>query len=144
MRTIVAALALVSSQAFACPDLTGTYTCTYSDGSTEIVSMAQENKDGVTVYTYNGSSVPADNKAYPVPDDETLKEGTFRAWCDDTQVLKAELLGKYYNNGAYFGDLTLNMDFSIENNNLKQTTTGMLKSSSGDYPLNNEVLCTRN
>lgn len=141
----LAALALVfSAQAFACPDLAGSFTCTYQDGSKEIVTLSQDQKDGLTTYNYNGSIVPADNQAYPVPEDATLKEGTFRAWCNDATVLNTQLIGKYHQDGSYFGDLVMNMDFTLTGKDLHQVTTGTLKNSGGEYPLNNDMVCTRN
>jgi hypothetical protein len=141
MRKLAALALLVSVNAWACPDLTGTYTCKYQDGQTEVVTLSQENKDGVVIYNYNGSSIPADNVARPVPDDATLREGTFRAWCE-TDIFKAQLLGKYYDQGVYFGDLTLNIDFTKVGNDLKQVNTGSVKNSASEYPINAEVVCT--
>ncbi len=142
----LAALALVfSAQAFACPDLTGAFTCTYQDGSKEVITIAQEQKaDGLVVYNYNGSIVPTDNQAYPVPDDATLKEGTFRAWCANDSALSTQLVGKYYQDGSYFGDLVMNMDFSLTGTDLHQVTNGTLKNSGGEYPLNGDMTCVRN
>lgn len=143
MRKIAALLLLVSANvAFACPELTGSYTCTYQDGTSEVVSISQENKDGVTVYNYNGSSIPADNTAYPIPDDQTLKQATFRAWCDGAS-LKGNIVGKYYNNGALFGDLDMTLDLSLDGTNLKSVTTGTLTNSGGTYPLDGQVTCAR-
>lgn len=142
---ILATIALFASvNAWACPELTGSFTCTYQDGSSEVVEMTQELKDGVTTYMYNGSAIPADNVVYQVPDDQTLKQGTFRAWCDDTVTLKAELKGQYYDQGNYFGDLVMNMEFSLAGSDLKSVTTGTLTNSGGQYPLNGETVCTRN
>ncbi len=143
MRSLTALALLFSINAWACPNLAGNYTCTYQDGSSEMVSISQENKNGVITYSYNGSSVPADNIARQIPDDETIKQGTFRAWCEDV-VLKAEMLGKYYSNGSLYGDLTLNMSFSKIGNDLKNVTVGLLKNSGGEYPLNSEVTCSFN
>lgn len=143
MRTLAALLLLVSANAFACPELTGSYTCTYQDGSSENVTISQEDKSGVTVYNYNGSSIPADNQVYPIPDDQTLKNATFRAWCENAS-LKGNIVGKYYNNGSEFGDLDMVMDLSLDGTNLKNVTTGTLKNSGGTYPLDGSVVCTRN
>lgn len=142
MRTLLAVLLLGSVQAFACPNLTGSFTCTYSDGSSEVLNITQEAKEGVTTYNINQSLTPADNVIYTVPDDETLKEGTFRAWCNDDVTLKGELIGKYYDQGSFFGDLLLNIDYSLDGANLKQVTTGTLTSANGQYPINAETVCT--
>lgn len=141
MRTLATLAFLVSVNAWAaCPELTGTYNCNYSDGSKETVTIKQENKDGIVIYDYNGSSVPADNQIRQIPDDQTIKQGTFRAWCDN-ESLKTQMLGKYYQDGQFFGDLTLNMDFTKVGTDLKATNTGFVKNSAGEYPLNSEVIC---
>ena len=142
MRTLAALALLFSAQAFACPALTGSFTCIYKDGTNETVTITQSaDKAGMVTYIYNGSEVPADNKIYDVPEDQTLKEGKFRAWCDDDVTLKSELIGKYWNNGAYFGDLVMNINFEMDGTNLKQITTGNVKNSGGTYPLDDQMVC---
>jgi len=144
MRKLAALVLLFSAQAFACPDLTGSFQCQYQDGSTETVSITQANKSGVMVYNYNGTEIPADRITYDVPDEENIREGKFTAWCDDDVTLKANLNGKYWSQGNYIGDLTMDMFFSIENGNLKTTSNGVLKTGNGDYPVDSNVVCTRN
>lgn len=144
MRAFALLALLFSAQAFACPALTGTFTCNYQDGSSEIVSISQAEKSGVMVYNYNGSEIPADNVVYPMPDDESVRQGTFRAWCDGL-TLKGNIVGKYYNQGNYFGDLDMTLNLSLEGNNLKSVTTGTLKDTGGNvYPLDGQVVCNRN
>ena len=144
MRTLTTLALLCSSSAFACPDLTGKFTCMYQDKSTEDVTISQEiQKDGTVVYNYNGTMIPVDGKVYDVPDDEQVKEGKFKAFCDDDVTLKTTLVGKYWRTKAYFGDLTLNMNFAVEKNDLKQNSTGSVKNSSGEYPLNSALVCVR-
>lgn len=142
----LAALALLfSAQAYACPQLVGSYTCTYQDGSKEVVTIAQnKDRNNVDVYDYNGSSIITDNQAYPIPDDQQLKSGTFRAWCDDNTTLQTQLLGEYYQQGNYYGHLTMNLNLSLQGNDLKQVTTGSLKNTGGEYPLNGESVCVHN
>lgn len=143
MRSLAIIALLFSAQAFACPELTGSYTCTYQDGSSELMTISQSNKDGVTVYVANGSEIPADNQPHALQDDASLRDATFRAWCNGTASLDAQLLGKYYQENAYYGDLTLNTSFSIVGTDLKQVTTGTLVNEGGSYPLNSEMTCKR-
>jgi hypothetical protein len=147
MRILAALGLLVSVNAFACPDLTGSYTCKYQDGTSETMTFSQQdNKDGVTVYNMNGENLPADNQVYNMQDSQNLKNGTFRLWCDqaNSAILDAEVLGQYYDQGQYYGDLTLDMAYSLDNGNLKQVTTGSLKGAAGQQPINDEMTCTRN
>jgi hypothetical protein len=144
MRKLAAIALLFSAQAFACPDLTGSFTCTYQDGSSEKVTISQSLVNGVTVYNYNGSEIPADNVARPMQDDQSIKSATFRAWCEASS-LKGNLIGKYYNNGSEFGDLNMVMTFALDANNLKSITNGTLVDKGGtSYPLDGEVTCARN
>ncbi len=145
MRGLLVVLGLFTAQAFACPNLTGSYTCNYQDGSSEVVTVSQDQKDGVTVYNYNGSEMPADNQTYQIPDDENLKQGTWRAWCDaGSEVLAAQILGKYYNQGSYAGDLTMNIAISLNGGNLQQVTNGQLVNSGGSHPFSETMVCNRN
>jgi hypothetical protein len=107
-----------------------------------MVSISQESKNGVTVYNYNGSLIPADNVSYPIPDDQTLKSATFRAWCESVS-LNGNIVGQYYNNGALVGDLNMTLDLSLDGTSLKSVTTGTLTNSGGTYPLDGSVTCAR-
>lgn len=145
MRTLAAIALLFSVQAFACPTLTGNYTCKNQDGSTSAMTITQNVNGTVTTYNLNGSDLLADNQARPMQDDDNIKSGTFRAWCDDNITLKGEILGKYWNNGSYFGDLTLDIGFSLAaNGDLQQVSTGNIKNTGGTYPINQTTACTKN
>lgn len=136
---------LFSVQAYACPQLVGSYTCTYQDGTKEVVTISQnKDRNNVDVYDYNGSTIVTDNNAYPIPDDQQLKGGTFRAWCDDETTLQTQLVGEYYQQGNYYGRLTMNLNLSLQGSDLKQTTTGNLVNTGGTYPLNGETVCAKN
>ncbi len=90
----LAALALVFSfKAMACPNLAGTYTCAYEDNPPEQILITQELKNGFMTYSHNGSTVVADNIAYPIPGEETLRSGTLRATCLNNETLSANLVG---------------------------------------------------
>ena len=143
MRTLAAFALLFSVQAFACPQLTGNYTCKYQNGQSTALILTQDSKSNVTIYSLNGQQLPADNQVQPLPDEDTLKNATIRAWCNDDSALHTELIGKYYQQGRYFGDLTMDEDLSMANQNLRQVTTGNVKNSGGTYPVNSDITCTR-
>jgi len=144
MRTLAALALVFSAQAFACPQLTGSFTCTAQDGSKQVMKITQDMKGTTTVYNINGSDLPADKSVMNLPDDDSLKNATISAWCDDDVTLKAQILGKYYQDGSYFGDLTANLGFSMKGKDLAQHMTGDVKASSGDYPINSDTVCTAN
>jgi hypothetical protein len=137
---------LMPAVAWACPNLTGAYTCTDSQGQSETIQLSQTVSDqNITVYVYNGTSLQADNMAYAVPDDGTIRDATLRTWCDDDSTWKTELLGKYWRNGAYYGDLRLERDFRLDaSTNLLSVTSGALTNSSGSHSLDSSMTCTRN
>lgn len=139
---------LFSSSAFACPNLTGTYNCpAQKKGQTYSLTISQEqDKSGVTAYTINSSTLLADNKAYPIPDSEQLKNGTFKAWCDTantSNVLNTEITGKIYSEGEFYADLTLTTAYTVIGSDLTATSTGSLTNTGGSHPLKNEQDCTR-
>lgn len=143
VRIIATLAALFSVQAFACPNLTGSYTCNYGNGQSEQISVSQREANGITYYSYNNDEFAADGSVVPLQDSADLKQATFKAWCENT-TLKNQIMGKYYNNGTYFGDLNMVIDITSANGNLQQNATGNLKGSQGDYPINNSVTCTKN
>lgn len=143
LRPFAAFAFLVSAQAFACPQLAGNYTCNYQDGQTTTLVLNQDAKSNVTIYDMNGQQLPADNQVKPIPDEDSLKNATVRAWCNDDTTLHTEIVGKYYRQGQYFGDLTMDADLSMANQNLRQVTTGNVKNSGGTYPVNSDITCTR-
>lgn len=145
MRILASLALLVSVNAFACPDLTGSFTCTNQDGTTSTLAMSQENKDGVTIYNYDGQSLPADGQVYKMDDSQNLKDGTIKATCDDNaNTMNTEILGKYYENGEFAGDLTLDIAMSLDaSSNLLQVYTGKIVNQGGDYPINQQMTCTR-
>lgn len=150
MKLIIAVLALVGAQAFACPNLTGTFSCT-SDGQTQAVAISQVEVNGVTTYTLKnpadpadqGGSLPADNNTYQIQDSEDFKNGTIRGWCE-ADAFKIEQTGQYYDQGQHIGDVQATIAMSLVDNNLSQVTTGTFKTGSGDYPINQTMSCVRN
>jgi hypothetical protein len=144
MRKLAAMALIFSVQTYACPQLSGEYVCRYPDGNSEKIALSQTLDGNITVYNVNGSNIVADNKVYPVPDDANVRNAYFRAWCDDTVSLKGHLIGQYFHNNAFYGDLELNFLYSLVNGNLKQVATGTLSNSNGERSLNSETICTRN
>lgn len=149
MKAVIALVALFSVQAFACPNLTGTYSCTY-EGQTEQIQMSQTETNGVTVYTMKnpndpndqGGSLPADNVVYKLEDSEQFKNGTIRGWCEG-EAFKIEQIGSYFDQGQHIGDLQAVISMSLNGGNLVQDTQGVYKTGSGDYPISNSMTCSR-
>jgi hypothetical protein len=144
LRTLAALALLASAQAFACPQLTGNYSCTDEKGQTSAMALTQDTKSNVTVYTLNGSDLQADNQARPMPPDADLQNATIRGWCNDDVTLHTELLGKVYQNGQYVGDLKLALDFAMNAKNLNQVASGTIVNGTQTYPINTTITCTPN
>jgi hypothetical protein len=79
-------LFLLSSKSIACPDLTGTYTCTNSQGASTTLTITQETIAGNTIFTFteNGetSHLPSDNAEYPFENHQNNTSGSARFYCD--------------------------------------------------------------
>ena len=144
MRTLAVIALLFSAQAFACPQLAGNFTCTYQDGSKEVMTVTQDTKGNLTTYNVNGSDIITDNVAKPMQDDANIKNATFRSWCDDDVTLKGELIGQYFNNGKFYGDLTVALNYSMSGSDLKQNVDGQVVGSNGTQPIKQETVCTKN
>jgi len=143
LRTLAVFAFLASAQAFACPNLTGSYTCT-DNGQSQIMTISQANKGTFTDYNVNGQDIVTDNIAHPQPDQDNVKQSTMRAWCNDDATLHLQLLVKYYDNNAPVGDITVNLDISMQAQNLHQVTTGGLAANGQTYPVNSDIVCTKN
>lgn len=144
-RFAALAVLLTSAAAWACPDLSGQYVCTYQDGSQEGLLIKQNLINGVMVYDYAGSRIIGDNAPYPLPNDANLRGATFRAWCDPApgSPLRAQIVASYFSQGSLYGELILDMTYARVGLDVKQTTQGTLRNSGGQSPLNSEQTCTR-
>lgn len=149
MKTVIALFALVGAQAFACPNLTGSYICTY-EGQTQVSVISQAvDANGITTYTLgseadptDGGSLPADNNTYQVPDSADFKQGTIRGYCE-ADAFKVAQTGQVFDQGQHIGNVEAVTSLSLVDNNLLQATTGVFKAASGDYPINQSLTCTR-
>lgn len=91
---LLAAALLVSGSAFACPELTGDWTCTDKQGSVSKVKMTQEAiENGVMYYSTDEkgetNSFPADGKTYN--DDGADYSTTFTAACTSSARVDAKM-----------------------------------------------------
>jgi hypothetical protein len=149
MKVLLTGLLFVGAQAFACPDLTGTYTCSY-EGQTETLEISQSETDGVTTFTMKdptdpndqGGSLPADNNTYQIEDSEQFKNATIRGYCE-ADAFKIAQAGQYYDQGQHIADIDAVISMSLVDGNLLQDTKGVFKTASGDYPLDSQLTCTR-
>lgn len=81
MKFLVAVLLLVSAQAFACPDITGSFSCKYKNrlSEREITKTADGfliNIDGIELEYVTDGSITT------VPQTDSLKDGQYSSVCD--------------------------------------------------------------
>lgn len=138
---------LASAQAWACPNLAGTYTCTSDQGSNQIV-VTQDDKNGVTTYRFNGEALfITDGQTRRWPDDADIKNISVASSCNGSSALVADVRADVYDSGSYIGNLEMAMTFSnqSENGKLVQKSEGKLVAIDGKtYPVNSESSCDRN
>lgn len=142
MRSLTVMAFLFSFRAFACPDLSGTFSCTFLNGAKETIVVSQAENCNVTTYTINGQPYAADNIAYAQPDTPNLRDSTVRMWCDDDTTLQSETLGRYFDDQNHFGGaLELKTAFTLQDMGVRISSKGTL---GGVNPIGGEADCTKN
>jgi len=139
---LVLATALFSAGALACPNLAGDYTCQTDDGP-QSMTVTQEESNGVTSYDLGGTQLITDNEVRDIADDETLKDGKVRSWCEG-DVLKAAATGTVLDGGEPAGDVDLTITFTTDGTTLTQNMSGTFKNAGNNYPIDNTMTCTKN
>ncbi|NJL23816.1 MAG: hypothetical protein HC902_00610 [Calothrix sp. SM1_5_4] len=142
--SLILSLPLLAPALAACPDLAGTYLCQTKSSTEEKISISQEVRNGVVLYTYNGAQFPADNKVHPIQDDD-VKDGTMRSWCvqDGETKLKSDVTGKISNVYGSWSDFRMSVTLWLEADVLRRTTVGYIKSPRISYPIDHEEECAR-
>lgn len=146
IRFIIAALLLGAVPAWACPNLSGIYKCKYDDDTSETVTISQITKDqGTTVYDYNSSMVTADNMVHDVEGNKSLKDGKFKAWCDDAEgTLNAQLTGQYLQDGDVVGILDMKISYALNaNGDLLERSSGAVTVGNRQFPVSTNQLCEK-
>ncbi len=126
LRILTVLSAAFSVQAFACPNLTGNFTCSMPDGSTQVMDISSRMEGAVTYYKVSGDEFPADGSVLKLADSQELKNGTFSATCMADTTLSTNIKGEYFNSGKDYGPLDLNINYSMAGENLQFVTDGTL------------------
>jgi len=147
MKTTLTTLLLffgLSTQAFACPDLTGVYVC----GEDEVTIDTYE-LSGVNYFEVNGQGrIPADGSWFQLPDSETEKNAKLSMTCGDKAPYGQHFVLNYqadmYDQGQYIALLDAQMYYFLDSDTFVQETTGTVKGSWGEQPIQSQkVVCTR-
>lgn len=111
---------LVASSAMACPDMTGSWTCTSEQGTSNMI-IAQEAMPGGAMY-----EITDDSGTYQLPADGVTRNydqdgvnGSFVAACQGNTSVVGQETANYVNDG-----ITMKVDFIytlVNSNNLKGT-----------------------
>lgn len=115
-KLCIAAFALFSAGAIACPNLAGTYNCHYDDGD-EVTKISQVTKAGVTTCVVGREKIIADNVVRRLPNSDDLRNATLQSWCENDQ-LKAELKGMAYDGKTLVGAVTVMNTVYLDTNGL--------------------------
>ena len=142
-QMLLAALALTFGlSAWACPDLTGTYMC---DG--DVLQVETSQQGGTTVYTLNGSAIPADNQWYSLPDSPEEKNAKLKMSCntsaDRGDFAMVDYVSDYYSDGQYLANIVMEVYFFMNGQDLQQDIVGSAKGNGFEQPINESVVCTR-
>jgi|GEM_PF-2069919 len=127
-------------QAQACPDLTGQYTCTDSDGS-ETLTITQEVSDTLKVIV-NDTEIIVDSKSYPMTGDPTMKNASIRSWCDD-KAIKSQMTGDLYNGDEKTGYVETMVQYILAEDGLIEVRSSKVKTEGGETPTESTLTCTR-
>jgi hypothetical protein len=148
-RLFIAALGLLlSSAAFACPQISGTFHCNSDQPEDIVVQTRVEN--GVTIYNYNGQDIIADgvqrdysSQGTTVKLAATCNDTTFTMQSQMSSINIAEV-GAFLCNGPASDQADIKTDYSVDGTNIKEVGTAAIHCADGhDVPLNNEYTCTK-
>jgi hypothetical protein len=136
------ALLFTGVSAFACPDLSGNYTCTLNAGALDL-AITQSEANGVTTYVFNGQPIVADGQQFMMQDqaDGSIKNQSLTYSCDATQ-LRSVYSGDFYEAGALQGTLVFDDSYTKDANGALVITEGGTATDATGASYDLEVLST--
>jgi hypothetical protein len=141
MKTLVIALSfLISGSAFACPQISGNYTCQTQDGPQITVIQQSTAVDG-DIFDIDGYQFKADGVAYPENSEEFT--GTIATACTANAV-DITIIGDVIENGTKIGSTNLTQSMYMENGSLIQDLNGVFEYEGQAIPIAEKILCTPN
>ena len=126
---LFAALFLISTFSFACPNLSGLYICDDLGNQEETTVSQQRSGNGVVTFRIRTASgdeqvITADGVTRSMPDDDDFADIKIKASCE-TNKLRVELTGKFVPYGdapvLILSEMSLNQD-----NNLVTESSGQI------------------
>lgn len=143
---LLAALLCVSTSAFACPELTGKWSCKDSEGKTSVTTVTQEAiPNGVMYRTTdeqgNTQELPVDGVTRTAEDADFTS--TMTATCKSSSRIEAKvgMVGKSYD---FLVDANIVMELT-DPSTLVTTVTGTSSNKAGGdkQPINQSSTCTK-
>jgi hypothetical protein len=140
-KFIIALISLSAVQAFACPDLAGNYTCTYSDGTSEATEFTQSTTNGVTTYNLGVQEVIADGAPHPVKEEDI--DGSYTATCT-TDAVSTVLTGDILDAGQAVAKVNVTLKVQKNRTGLAIGQTGEISVGADVIPVDDSATCTKN
>lgn len=134
--------ALVAVPVFACPFLTGSYTCLNENDSEQTLVISQSEADGATHYIINGSELVIDNQSHAITGDPTFRNASMNAWCD-SDMIDYEITGQYFDGDTEIGSLSIVNVIKISGDQVTETADGQMRNDRGVFPVSASITCTR-
>jgi hypothetical protein len=141
MKTLAITISfLISASAFACPQISGNYTCQTQDGPQITVIQQSTAADG-DIFDIDGYQFKADGVSYPENSEEFI--GTIATACNPTTV-NITIIGDVIENGSKIGSTNLTQSMYMENGSLVQDLNGVFDYQGQAIPIAEKILCTPN
>jgi hypothetical protein len=132
---------LFSSAAWACPDLSGHYTCGNDDSQDTVVISKQATATGFNL-VFDDSQVVSDDQVYPLEGDPTFRNGSIHTWCDEVGI-KTQVVGEYYDGEKKIGSIDMVTSYEIVNGTLIQSDRGQMINDLGPLTVENNQPCSK-
>jgi hypothetical protein len=137
-------LIVAMNSAYACPkDLIGKFACTTDEDTTEEITIRKLGDQKQVSYEINGSTFAVDDVDRPIAtDDPGFHNAVAHVSCTDS-TLSRHLTADFYDSQEKVGSIDSTIEYSLENDDLIETTSGKMTNSKGDIPLDKKTVCKR-
>lgn len=138
MKFLIGALLLVTTQAFACPDISGSFTCKYRNRISER-EITKTETGFIVIADGAEQEYKTDGSITSLPENDSLKDAKFSSVCEgDTFVVN--FTGTLMYEGAEIGKEVQKTVYQMKNDDLLIT----IKTKAKHVPLPSiNFLCTR-
>lgn len=151
---VIAVGLFISAPSWACPDLSGNFSCMDSQGKAHDLTIQQQTVEGGSHYTMTSTEegrvdiweVTADGKERDIPEGHGLKGAKYTATCDADTSMNLNVTGLLIDDesGAIIGNLKMNMLHTRgPAREIIVVSSGVLETPQhGNFPLDGTMTCT--